>query len=377
MKILYVTTIATTMGFFPAHLQMLLDAGCTVELACNTTDCELPPKVAALGLPVHQLAFSRNPLAASNRTAIRELRVLIEREGYDLVHTHTPNASVCVRLACRKLRRRRGLKVFYTAHGLHFYKGAPLLNWMVYYPIEKLCSRFTDTLITINHEDCDIARRKFKASRVERLDGIGVELERFLSLAPEGPTIRAEVRQELGLAATDKVLIYIAELNQNKNQTALLDVLAQLSHERQDVKLMLVGTGPCAEALTEKATALGLYDRLILTGYRRDVPRLLYAADVATPVSIREGFGLNIVEAMACGVPTVAFDNRGHRTIIRDGETGYLIPHGDTAAMAARISALLAHPETAQAIAATALASIELYSTAHAVDTMKHIYGLA
>ena len=150
-----------TMGFFLEHIKMLLNEGHTVEIATN---CEKPvPEIYnTLGCKVHDIPFSRSPFSKNNLKAYKMFKQLVESEHYDIVHTHTPNASMIVRLACRKVRK-QGTKVFYTAHGFHFFRGAPLKNWLMYYPIEKFCARFTDVLITINKEDFALAQKKMPA----------------------------------------------------------------------------------------------------------------------------------------------------------------------------------------------------------------------
>ncbi len=369
MRILYVTTIGITMCFFPEHIKMLLAEGHTVELACNDTESKVPEIYNDLGLKIHTIPFSRSPLSKSNITAYKQLKKLVQEGNYDIVHTHTPNASVIVRLACRKLRK-QGLKVFYTAHGFHFYSGAPLLNWLIYYPIEKICSRCTDMLIVINREDYERAKSKMHAKRTEIIPGVGVDLERFQNAEAD----RNAVRAELGISADAKVLIYIAELNKNKNQTSLLDMMAELNKVRQDAELLLVGPGDMRSELEEKAKRLGIADKVIFTGFRKDIPQLLKASDVCVPSSIREGFGLNIIEAMACGVPVVAYDNRGHRTIIRNTENGYIVPNSDAVAMAERVDYLLVNDVIRNQIIFKASDAINRYSVQNAVDTVSEIY---
>ncbi len=262
MKILYVTTLGTTFSFFPEHIKMLLTEGHTVELACNDTESKVPEIYNKLGLQIHTIPFSRSPLSKANIIAYKKFKKLVQEGNYDIVHTHTPNASVIVRLACRRLRK-QGLKVFYTAHGFHFYKGAPLLNWLVYYPIEKICSHFTDTLITINNEDYECAKSKMHAKRTEIIPGVGVDLERFQNAEVD----RTGVRAELGISVDAKVLIYIAELNKNKNQTSLLDLMAELSKARDDVVLLLVGAGKMKDALEKKAQKMNIKDKVVFAGY--------------------------------------------------------------------------------------------------------------
>lgn len=370
MKILYVTTIGRTMGFFPEHIRMLLNAGHTVEVACNIDVASVPDYCRVLKLKVHNIPFSRSPLSKDNFTAYKMIMHLIETEHYDIVHTHTPNASACVRLACRKLRK-NGLKVFYTAHGFHFYKGAPLKNWLLYYPVEKICSRWTDVLITINQEDYEIAKTRMHAKRVEEIPGVGIDLSRFTDCKID----RNIVRNEFGISPDEKILIYVAELNVNKNQSSLLKMLTELRKIRTDVKLLLVGKGDNEANLKNKCRELQLENRVIFAGYRSDVPALLKAADVAVPSSIREGFGINIIEAMACRIPVVAYDNRGHRTIIRDGENGYLVPQGDYKAMAEKVCLLLDDQTLAGKIVDTAYAELSKYTSDYVVDIMRGIYN--
>lgn len=371
MRILYATTIGLTMGFFPEHIKMLLSEGHTVELACNCSESEVPEAVAKLNLKTYNIPFSRSPLSFDNLKAFKALKALIEKENFDIVHTHTPNASVISRLACRK-KRKQGLKVFYTAHGFHFYKGAPLLNWLLFYPTEKLCSRFTDVLITINDEDFAIAKRKMHAKKVEQIPGVGIDLSRFQSNENDFES----VRNELGIDKNEKILVYVAELNENKNQASLLDMMAIICKERNDVTLLLVGSGTLEEQLKEKAKKLKIDNKVIFAGYRNDVSRILHACDVAVPSSIREGFGLNIIEAMACGIPVVAYDNRGHRTIIDDGKNGYLVELNCFEEMSEKVKFLLSNPSEAERIVKNADCSLQRFSSACVIDKLKEVYLL-
>ena len=152
MKILYVTTIGNTMGFFTSIVEELLKAEHTVDVATNLNIGKLPDCYREWGCKIYPISCTRSPFNKGTIAAIKEIRKIVREGDYDIVHCHTPIAAMCTRLACRKLRK-NGLKVFYTAHGFHFYKGAPLKNWLLYYPIECLCAHWTDTLITINRED--------------------------------------------------------------------------------------------------------------------------------------------------------------------------------------------------------------------------------
>ncbi len=370
MKILYITTVSSTMVFFPEHFKMLLDEGHTIELACNCKK-SITEFCADLGLKTHNIPFSRSPLNKANITAYKQIKELIKNGNYDIVHTHTPNASAIVRLACKGLRK-KGLKVFYTAHGFHFYKGAPLKNWLLYYPVEWLCSFWTDKLITINTEDYECAKKHFRAKENYIIPGIGVDLNRFT----ECDISREEIRKEFDISPEDKLLVYVGELNINKNQSSLLDMLSVLIKKHENVKLMIVGRGANENNLKDKAEQLGISNSVIFTGFRKDIPKILKACDFAVPSSIREGFGINIIEAMASKLPVVAYDNRGHRTIIENGVNGYIVPNGDYNAMAEKISYLLNNPDEAKLLSDNAFDGLEKYSYKNVVMIIKAIYGI-
>lgn len=255
--------------------------------------------------------FERSPFKPGNLRAYFKLKKIIDREKYDLIHTHTPMGSVVTRLAARAARK-KGTRVIYTAHGFHFFKGAPLLNWIVYYPIEKFMARHTDTLITINDEDYERAKAKFK-TEVEYVPGVGVNLKKFHPLSKKD---KAKYRKKLGLNNEDLVIVYVAELNNNKNQTLLLDLTSRLNGIGIHTKLILCGEGSLRQNYANKASYLKIEDKVLLLGYRKDINSILSAADVCIASSKREGLGLNLIEAASAGLPIIASDNRGHRSII-------------------------------------------------------------
>lgn len=317
MKILYVTTISLTMNtFFKPHIEMLVSGGHRVDIACNDHDLPLDPFYGKLGCRFHPISFSRSPLSPDNLRAWGQLKAVIRQGGYDVVHCHTPNASVITRLVCRKFRK-GGLKVFYTAHGFHFYKGAPLLNWLAYYPVEKLCSRFTDKLITINREDCQLATNRFHAGSVHHVPGVGIDLSQYKNASID----RKEKRREIGVPENAFLLLSVGELNKNKNHQIIIRAMARL--DRPDVHYAIAGTGPEQENLLKLARELGISDQVHLLGYRRDIPALNRAADVFCFPSHREGLGLAAIEAMACGLPLLTSNIHGINDYSQDGVTGF------------------------------------------------------
>lgn len=318
MKILYVTTISLTMNsFFKPHLEMLVREGNHVDIACNCRDLALDRHYEELGCRSYQIDFSRSPLSPSNLKAYGQLKRVIAQGNYDIVHCHTPNAALITRLVCRKFRKKQGLKVFYTAHGFHFYQGAPKLNWMIYYPLEKLCSRYTDKLITINQEDYELAKSKFRAAEVCYIPGVGIDLSRFETVQVD----RAAKRREIGVPEDAFLLLSVGELNENKNHQVIIKALAKLNNP--NVHYAIAGVGDEKNSLLKLAKTLGVSEQLHLLGYRKDIPELNCSADVFCFPSLREGLGLAAIEAMACGRPLITSNVHGINDYSIDGVTGY------------------------------------------------------
>jgi glycosyltransferase involved in cell wall biosynthesis len=317
MKILYVTTISLTMNtFFKAHIDALICEGHQVDLACNYAELELDKIYSALGCKFYQIDFSRSPLAKENFRAYKQLKKVIQEGEYNIVHCHTPNASVITRLVCRKFRK-KGLRVFYTAHGFHFYKGAPKLNWLVYYPIEKYCSRFTDKLITINKEDYALAKKNFKAKEVDYIPGVGIDLSKFKNIKVN----KKEKRKEIGIPPDAFLMLSVGELNKNKNHQVILRAMAKLNDPT--IHYAIAGQGIMKEYLLDLAKKLGVEEQFHLLGFRKDIPQLNYIADVFCFPSHREGLGLAAIEAMACGLPLITSNVHGINDYSIEGKTGY------------------------------------------------------
>lgn len=318
MRILYITTISLTMNaFFKPHIEMLVGEGHQVDIACNYNDLELDQLYVKLGCKFHQIDFSRSPLSIDNSKAYKQLKELIKVGNYDIVHCHTPIASVITRLVCRSFRKKSGLKVFYTAHGFHFCKGSPKLNWMIYYPIEKICSRFTDKLITINKEDYNLAKTKLKAKEVHYVLGVGVDFSRFEKASVENGV----KRKEIGVSEDDFLLLSVGELSERKNHQIVIKALAKLNNPK--IHYAIAGVGDKKKYLLELADSLGLSKQIHLLGFRNDIGELNHSADLFCFPSFREGLSVALMEAMVSGLPIVCSNIRGNVDLI-DGEGGLL-----------------------------------------------------
>lgn len=314
MKILYVTTISNTVNaFLIPHIKTLIDEGHQVDVAFNI-DQEVKPEIYEMGCKIYQLPLQRSPLKKDNFRAYRMLKNIIISEGYDLVHTHTPVASAIVRLVCRNLNT---VRVFYTAHGFHFFKGAPILNWLIYYPVEKWLAKYTDTLITINKEDYGRAKSKFKAKRVEYIPGVGIDLKKFNSVEVD----RYLKHKELGLPKGAFVVLSVGELNKNKNHEVVIRAIAKI--DNPDIHYIVCGEGQLKGYLRDLSEDLGIKNRVHLLGFRNDIAEICKVSDLFAFPSYREGLGLAALEAMASGLPLITSNVHGIVDYSVNGKTGY------------------------------------------------------
>lgn len=319
MKILYVTTVGITMGFFNPFIRELLDEGHNVDIATNESDNNcVPACYREWGCEIHQIDTSRSPLNMGNLTAISQIKRLVQQNNYDIVHCHTPVAAMCTRLACRKARK-QGTKVYYTAHGFHFYKGAPFKNWMLYYPVEKICSYFTDVLITMNNEDYALAQKKMKAKEIVYVPGVGIDLTKFGTAAVD----KASKREGLGVPENASLLLSVGELNENKNHETVIRAIADMD----SVYYIIAGEGKLREYLQNLINEIGVTDRVKLLGYRNDIGELCETADIYAMPSFREGLSVALMEAMASGLPCVVSKIRGNTDLIDENGGALFDPH--------------------------------------------------
>lgn len=335
MKILYVTTIGGTMSFFVSLIKELLDMGYSVDIATNERNSQVPICYREWGCTIYQIETSRVPIDKGNLKAFKQLKELAEKNEYDIVHCHTPIAAMCTRLACRKIRK-TGTTVFYTAHGFHFYKGAPLKNWLLYYPVEKICSYMTDVLITINQEDYVLAKKKMKAKLVEYVPGVGIDIEKI----KETPGLkREEIRKKINCKTDELLLLSVGELNRNKNHSVVIKALSKLQNPK--VKYMIAGKGELEYELKCLIETLGLKNQVFLLGFRNDVLEIYKAADVFVFPSYREGLSVSLMEAMANQLLCVVSKVRGNSDLITNKE--YLFAPQDDEQLASVLKKIVRH----------------------------------
>lgn len=313
-KVLIVATVVKThiMQFHIPTMKMLHENRWTVEVAArndyeNPEDCSIPYCDR-----YYNIQFERSPFSRQNIKAYKELKKIIDCGDYDVVHCHTPVGGVLGRLASRKARK-NGTKVFYTAHGFHFYKGGPISSWLIYYPIEKYCAHFTDKLITINQEDYELAKKRMKAKEIVYIPGVGIDTKRFSNSAFSVDEVRMK-REELGVKDDERMLVSVGELIPRKNHSTVIKALYNIQDRKW--KYYICGQGELFDELNELIASLNLSQNVFLLGYRSDISSILCSSDLFIFPSLQEGLPVALMEAIACKVPIICSDIRGNNELI-------------------------------------------------------------
>lgn len=339
-KVLLTATVQSHIAQFHRPLaKMLHEHGCEVHVAARNNLAEKNGLKIDFADQVFDVPFARSPFSLQNVKAFLQIQKIIDAGHYDFVHTNTPAAGVFTRLAAVRARR-KGTCVIYTAHGFHFYKGAPKKNWLLYYPVEKICAAFTDRLITITQEDYALASKRFKTN-VFHIHGVGANSSRFYVLSADE---KQRVRKELHIPDDAKVIMNVGELLPNKNQKTAILAMKTVCQKYPTAQLFIAGNGPELEYLKKLAQQEKLENNVRFLGYTLNLNTYNNIADCTVACSFREGLPMNVIEAMLCENAVVASNNRGHRELVEDGVTGFLVEPTDVQAFADRIIQVLDAP---------------------------------
>ncbi len=321
-KALLVTTIS---GFVPQFemnsVQLLQENGYEVHYATNYNYVfygKDNSRLDGTGIVRHQIDFARSPYSKQTYVAYKQLDELMSEIQFDVIHCHTPIGGILARLVGKK---NHVPKVIYTAHGFHFYKGAPLVNWVLYYFAERLMARYTDALLTINKEDYNNAE-KFtlkKGGHVYYIAGAGIDSKKFRDVIID----KDKMRDKLGISNDDFVLLSVGEINKNKNHEIVIRALREIEHSH--IKYIICGEGTYRNELQKLINDLDMNDTVKLLGYRTDIPEIEKMSDLFVFPSYREGLPVSMMEAMASGLPVIASRIRGNVDLIEDGINGYLL----------------------------------------------------
>ena len=338
-RILVTSTDLMMVQFLLPHIRNLSENGYEIEIACSEVGGrmkEVRDKIEDCVKEIHLVKLHRSPVALDNFKGFYQMKAIIDDGKYDIIWTNEPVMGVVTRLAAKRARK-DGTKVLYMVHGFHFYTGAPKINWMLYYPIEKMMAPKADIICTVNRED--YARAKgFQVKDVKYIHGIGINTSR-LTIGEK----KKDIRAELGLEKDDFIVLSIGELNENKNQRVIIQAIAMLRDSK--IHYVLCGKGNQLENLKKLVAEKQLNQNIHFLGYRKDVVDICSQADVYVMPSKREGLPVASLEAMYCGLPLVTSNIRGLTDVMENGVSGYMCASEDIKGFAKGIKKMCDNPK--------------------------------
>ncbi|MFC5604804.1 glycosyltransferase family 4 protein [Sporosarcina koreensis] len=371
MRVLFVASIfGHITAFHIPFIKLLKSKGYEVWVACNKSKSNSMPErdLENLGVKCITIDFTRSPFTLKTIKALSQLRHLLKYNDFNLIHVHTPTAALLTRFINSRVKKN---PIIYTAHGFHFFRGAPLRNWFIYFPLERMAAKWTNKIITINKEDYKRAKKIFKQSRVvSYVQGVGVES--FIKNWDKEEKIT--FKKGLGIPDDSIVITYIAEINKNKNHYFLLRNWKEIKKSCPKSVLLIVGDGNKRTGVEQFILDEQLVD-VHLLGYRNDIDKILEITDVVTLLSYREGLPKSIMEAMAAGLPCVVSDTRGLRDLITDGHNGYVIPHNDDSLLIRTFVTLLNDESLRHKLGKASLLSVEPYKLENVLKEYEIVYN--
>lgn len=380
MKALMLASVASMIDQFNMdNIRLLQELGYEVQVVCNfefgnTSSAE---RVASFRKELEEMQVKPIHVAIPRKisaigdilNSYKEVKKLVEQEKYEIVHCQSPIGGVIARLACKN-QRKNGTRVIYTAHGFHFFKGAPKANWMIFYPIEKYLSKYTDALITICKEDYNRGKEKMNAKQVCYTPGIGIDVERISGMKADW-----KKREEIGISQDDRLILSIGELNKNKNHKLVLEAMAKM--KRPDVHFVVCGQGDQLEEYQQLSKQLGIEKQVHLLGFRTDAKEWLQVADIFAFPSFREGLPVSLMEAMAAGLPAVVTRIRGNVDLIEENKGGYFVEPTDVENMKECLERLLDNEGMRREMGAYNRNAVEKFSSKQVKKIMRQIYQSA
>lgn len=333
-QVLMAASVASMIDQFNMqNIQLLLRLGYEVHAACNFKEGNTCDKqriwkfkrtLKRMGVHCHQWDCPRNLWAVEQGfRAYRQMLHLLECHSFAWIHCHSPIGGALARIAAHQKKTR----VIYTAHGFHFYRGAPILNWMLFYPVERLLAHWTDVLITVNQEDYRLAKRKLKAGKIFYTPGAGIDTGRFWNGGVQDQQERTVFRRKYHISENAAVLLSVGELSRNKNHQAVISALAGMPEK--EIHYFICGQGKLKKYLLRKAEQNGMARRVHILGFQENVSKFYRNADLFVLPSKREGLSAALIEAMASGLPCVVSDIRGNRELIGSRGWTYADSFGD------------------------------------------------
>lgn len=377
-KALIYTSVASMIEQFNMeNIKLLRRQGYQVDVACNFKHGstiptrkirELKQKLKQMNVTAYHIPIPRKILSLKRLfIAFSKTKKLFIREKYDLIHCHSPIGGVIARIVNKVLRTHRA-KLVYTAHGFHFHNRAPLINWILYYPIERILSKYTDVLITINKEDYHRAKKSFKSKEIYYIPGVGIDTKSIQRVKINKNIIRSEI----GVPSDAFVILSVGELNDNKNHKVIVDAIKKI--DTDDIFYVICGIGDLDKDLKKRALKEGIDDKVLLLGYKENIIEIMKAADIFAFPSKREGLGVAALEAMASGLPLITSNVHGIVDYSIDGETGFCFSPDNVQGFADAIKYLYENEQERKTISLNNVSKVKKYDIKSVNNFMENIY---
>lgn len=318
-------------------LETAIEMGYKVFLGVNRNnpenlECELP--IQLYDSHTYRSIFNLK----DNIIAYKNLMKILKNNDIEVIHCNTPIGGLIGRICGKKAKIKH---IIYTAHGFHFYKGAPFINNTLFKWAESLMAHWTDVIITMNEEDYQAAQ-KFKlkpGGKVFYVHGVGIDTEAYKKVKVN----EKKKRVELGLNDDDIIFISMGDLVKRKNYKTAIKAIKKTNNSK--VHYLICGVGPEMDNLTKLSKSLGIDKQVHFLGFRSDVNELLKISNIFLFTSLQEGLPRSLMEAMASGLPCVVSDIRGNRDLIIEGKGGYLVKKNNVDEYAKRINELIQNRE--------------------------------
>lgn len=374
-KALMLSSVASMIDQFNMeNINILKNLGYEVHVLANfsfgntTSDertKEFKKELEDMGIKVYNVPIPRKITAIKEMiSSYKKIKEICKENKYDILHCHSPIGGVLARFAFKEFRKKGG-KLIYTAHGFHFFKGAPIKNWLIFYPIEKLCARYTDCLITINKEDYKIAQ-KFKTKKVTYIPGIGIDTEKIKNIKRD-----REILNKFGIK-DEVVLVSVGELSDRKNHKVILEALEKIE---DDYIYIICGQGEKKEELVNLSKKLKIQNKVKFLGYRQDIKEILKASDIFCFPSKQEGLPVALMEAMASGLPVVCSNIRGNSDLIEEKKGGYLLEYNNSYEFLIKIHELINNDSLRKEMGEFNLEKIKDFDRKKVNNLMEEIYS--
>jgi len=310
--------------------------GFRAVVGCLEASGPMLDPVRAMGYEPEVFPLHGSMMRPNTAVQIARMAALIRAEGVQIVHTTDFNTNL-LGLAAARLA---GAKAIVSRVDLGHLR-AGFGKW--HRETEKLNARLADLVVANADAVRDVCIRE-EGVKPENCVVVrnGMDLKHFDEAAAQG------LKAPLPVPEGGRFVAVIGNLWPVKGHRTLLEAVARLPAELQDVRFLCAGEGPERDYLTARIAELGLSERVLLLGHRLDVPAILVRAQAACLCSSAEGLSNALMEAMASRLPVVATRVGGNPELIRDGDNGALVPYGDPDALAAALSGLLSAPEQAR-----------------------------